>query len=193
MVKYIRYFCFITLFTEQPYSVSGLGIDHVDEIDMSMNVKDLSVGQKPMYRKPLEQYSPVTTSTGKSLASLASGASIQPAPPNYVQIPPKRPTLRRKGSLESVMTATSFGLQRAKLEAAVNRIGDYGDATVDIVDMLLTLKKKERSLCLFNPDFLKEKIDAALDALVTCEESEGSEDEESNLENNITLYQSQRK
>ncbi|ORE13680.1 hypothetical protein BCV71DRAFT_188720 [Rhizopus microsporus] len=158
-------------------SVNGLGIDHMDELGINMNVRDLSIGQKPMYRKPSEQYSPLTTSTVKSLASLASGASIQRTPSNYIQLPPKRPTLRRKGSLESVMTESSANIQRARLETAVNSCGDYGEHIGDIVDMLLTLKRKERSLCLFNPDFLKEKINLALEALEACQESDESEDE----------------
>ncbi|ORE01205.1 hypothetical protein BCV72DRAFT_246127 [Rhizopus microsporus var. microsporus] len=158
-------------------SMNGLGIDHMDELGINMNVRDLSIGQKPMYRKPSEQYSPLTTSTVKSLASLASGASIQRTPSNYIQLPPKRPTLRRKGSLESVMTESSANIQRARLETAVSSCGDYGEHIGDIVDMLLTLKRKERSLCLFNPDFLKEKISLALEALEACQESEESEDE----------------
>lgn len=121
-----------------------------------------------------------------SLASLASGASIQPAPPviyekieeEYV---PQPRTLRRKGSLESinsVMTETSAQIQRQRMTDAVQRCGSYGDNLQDIVDMLLTLKRKERSLCLFNPDFLKDKINAALEALEICEVDEEEEEEE---------------
>lgn len=173
--------------------VNGLGINHVDEIGMNSNIKDLSVGQKPMYRKPSEQYSLMTANTTKSLASLASGASIQPMPSSYVKIPQKRPTLRRKGSLESVMTESSANVQRIKLETAVNECGDYGKLANEIVDMLLTLKRKERSLCLFNRDFLKEKINSALEALAACEESEESEEEiESIPQNPPAIYQNQR-
>ncbi|KAG1177122.1 hypothetical protein G6F36_010862 [Rhizopus arrhizus] len=184
-------------YLEQPQSyrssVNGLGINHVDEIGMNSNIKDLSVGQKPMYRKPSEQYSLMTANTTKSLASLASGASIQPMPSSYVKIPQKRPTLRRKGSLESVMTESSANVQRIKLEAAVNECGDYGKLANEIVDMLLTLKRKERSLCLFNRDFLKEKINSALEALAACEESEESEEEiESIPQNPPAIYQNQR-
>jgi hypothetical protein len=124
-----------------------------------------------------------TSGTGKSLASLASGFSIQ-QPPIHLQQQQQqqqrgaRPTLRRRGSLESVMTESSANLQRIKLEAAVKNCGDYGRATMDIVDMLLTLKRKERSLCLFNPDFLKEKVQLALDALNTCDEEDDSDQDE---------------
>ncbi|KAI7904631.1 uncharacterized protein BX663DRAFT_503026 [Cokeromyces recurvatus] len=128
------------------------------------------------------------TSTGRSLASLASGLSIQQPPmlqqqTTVVNIGHNgRPTLRRRGSLESVMTESSANLQRIKLEEAVRKCGEYGKATVDIVDMLLTLKRKERSLCLFNPDFLREKVQLALDALATCNDIDNEEEEVDRIE-----------
>lgn len=121
-----------------------------------------------------------------SLASLASGASIQPAPPtvyekieeeNLLEEQPR--TLRRKGSVESVcsvMTESSARVQRHRMIEAVKRCGSYGKELDDIVDMLLTLKRKERSICLFNPDFLKEKINAAVEALEICEEDDEEEE-----------------
>ncbi|KAL9547423.1 hypothetical protein MBANPS3_006173 [Mucor bainieri] len=189
--------------------INGLGIDNVDELGMNMNLKDLSIGQKPATLhaatinlppsrnqqhlppprlSPQFSSSPISgASTGRSLASLASGLSIQQPPPMQQQQHPHpvvhighngRPTLRRRGSLESVMTESSANLQRIKLEDAVRHCGDYGKATGDIVDMLLTLKRKERSLCLFNPDFLHEKVQLALEALATCNETDSEEDED---------------
>ncbi|KAG0187518.1 hypothetical protein DFQ28_006251 [Apophysomyces sp. BC1034] len=175
-------------FTQHPHDMHnnnpaiGLGIENVDQIAIS--IKDLSVGQKqhsihrktsaveahyhPTRLSPQFSSSPVSgVSTGPSLASLASGLSIQPAPASVPQ-KPERPTLRRKGSLESVssvMTESSASVQRQKVTEAVMRCGDYGNNAQDIVDMLLTLKRKERSLCLFNQDFLKSKIQLALEAL----------------------------
>ncbi|KAF7722569.1 hypothetical protein EC973_002959 [Apophysomyces ossiformis] len=162
-----------------PDSAIGLGIENVDQIAIS--IKDLSIGQKqhPVHRKASAveahyhqtrlspQFSSSPVSTGPSLASLASGLSIQP-PPASVQQKIERPTLRRKGSLESVssiMTESSAVIQRQKMMEAVMRCGDYGNIVDDVVDMLLTLKRKERSLCLFNQDFLKEKIRLAMEAL----------------------------
>lgn len=132
------------------------------------------------------------SSTGPSLASLASGINVQPRPPNMPapqQQQPDyrtangRPTLRRKGSLESVssiMTESSASVQRQRLVEAVMRCGDYAKSVNDIVDMLLTLKRKERSLCLFNQDFLREKIELALIALETFNEEEQAQEEEGN-------------
>jgi hypothetical protein len=180
----------------------------VDEL--GINLKDLSIGQvkqvsplvitppptinlpsrklstsnyTPPQQQQLNTPSPSTTTGGsRSLASLASGLSIQQAPPSTQPLVSLgyngRPTLRRRGSLESVMTESSANIQRTKLEQAVRNCGDYGKVTNDIVDMLLTLKRKERSLCLFNPDFLKEKVDLALEALATCNEDTDSEDDD---------------
>lgn len=197
--------------------ISGLGIDNVDELGMNMNLKDLSIGQKPatlhtttinlpQRKEPVLNHSikltssPISgTSTGRSLASLASGLSIQQPPPLHQQVPivnmgnNGRPTLRRRGSLESVMTESSANIQRTKLEDAVRTCGDYGKATSDIVDMLLTLKRKERSLCLFNPDILKEKVNLALEALATCNESDSEEDEDEDDVDGLDMEYTMRK
>lgn len=193
--------------------ISGLGIDNVEELGMNMNLKDLSIGHKPMHATTInlpQRKDPVTsiklssspisgTSTGRSLASLASGMSIQPPPPlHHQQVPVVnivngRPTLRRRGSLESVMTESSANIQRTKLEDAVRTCGDYGKATSDIVDMLLTLKRKERSLCLFNPDFLKEKVNLALEALATCNESDSDEDDDEDDVDGLDMEYTMRK
>jgi hypothetical protein len=208
MIYYILNTSFLV---SSPTPINGLGIDNVDELGMNMNLKDLSIGQKPAtlhaatinlppsrnqqqlhhHHQPSKlspqfSASPISgASTGRSLASLASGLSIQQPPPMQQQQHPVvnighngRPTLRRRGSLESVMTESSANLQRIKLENAVRQCGDYGKATTDIVDMLLTLKRKERSLCLFNSDFLYEKVQLALEALATCNETDSDEEED---------------
>ena len=151
------------------------------------------------------------SSTGPSLASLASGLNVQPRPnnipPHHQHLPQHqqndynnhnntrtqqhqhqqhhqaggRPTLRRKGSLESVssvMTESSASMQKQRLMEAVMRCGDYGKSVSDIVEMLLTLKRKERSLCLFNQDFLKEKIQLAVDALETFDDDDDEDEDE---------------
>ncbi|CAO3622628.1 unnamed protein product [Mucor hiemalis] len=156
--------------------------------DVALNHSITPIHHNAKLSSPQFSSSPIsgTTSAGRSLASLASGLSIQQPPPlQHQQHTPivnigqnGRPTLRRRGSLESVMTESSANIQRIKLEDAVRRCGDYGKATTDIVDMLLTLKRKERSLCLFNPDFLKEKVDLALEALATCNETDSEDEDE---------------
>ncbi|KAI8974127.1 hypothetical protein BDB01DRAFT_807685 [Pilobolus umbonatus] len=178
-------------------TINGLGLDNMDQLGMNMNIKDLSVG-KVLHKSPMNgipkrkmsdvnlpiqlhklspHTSPISTGAGKSLVTMASGLSVQ-KPPAHLSLPQQnRLTLRRRGSLESVMTESSSNLQRQKLEKAVNQCGDYGKTVHDIVEMLLTLKRKERSLCLFNPDFLKDKIEHALEALAVCNDSESEESE----------------
>ena len=75
--------------------------------------------------------------------------------------------IRRRSSNESVssgMTETTSDLQKQRMTEAVIRMGVKHNVE-DIVFMLLTLKRKERSLCLFNQDFIREQIKLARSAL----------------------------
>ncbi|KAI9322281.1 hypothetical protein BX666DRAFT_1893431 [Dichotomocladium elegans] len=78
---------------------------------------------------------------------------------------------RRSHSPESrtSSSATDAHTQRLCLVDAVLQCGET-KATQDVVDMLLTLKPKDRSLCLFNRDYLREKIKEAKIALETCKD-----------------------
>ncbi|KAI7876398.1 hypothetical protein K492DRAFT_210381 [Lichtheimia hyalospora FSU 10163] len=208
--------------TSRPTQMNGLGIDNVDQIAINMKPKrpspphsvhrklsaaDSSIAQPFLRLSPPFSSSPMSgaSSNGPSLiSSLASGANIQPRPyPHHhhhqqqqqqsMEPSNGRPTLRRRGSLESVssvMTESSATMQRKRLAEAVMRCGDYSQMVNDIVDMLLTLKRKERSLCLFNQDFLREKIELALIALDTFndeeeeeEEGEGEQEQQENTQN----------
>ncbi|KAL0090560.1 hypothetical protein J3Q64DRAFT_1636589 [Phycomyces blakesleeanus] len=84
-------------------------------------------------------------------------------------------TLRRRDSVESVssaMTVSTSTIQRVKMARAVSKCGESRHVD-DIVDLLLTLKIKERTLCLFNKDFLRGRIEEAKSALeVFLEEDE---------------------
>ncbi|KAI8879255.1 hypothetical protein K501DRAFT_257128 [Backusella circina FSU 941] len=90
-----------------------------------------------------------------------------PPPPGYSH------HLERTTSNDS-SSATSF--QRQKLREAIsihlkstqNRTNDLED----LVDMIQSLKKRELSLCLFNPTFLKQKITEAYKALYIFDEEE---------------------
>ncbi|KAI7853384.1 hypothetical protein BDC45DRAFT_153467 [Circinella umbellata] len=75
--------------------------------------------------------------------------------------------IRRRSSNESVcssLTETTPDLQKQRMTDAVIRMGVKHNVE-DIVFMLLTLKRKERSLCLFNQNFLREQIKLARSAL----------------------------
>ncbi|KAI8890435.1 hypothetical protein K501DRAFT_206351 [Backusella circina FSU 941] len=176
---------------KHPYEVTpinGLGIDHSEHLA----VKDLSVGVTPisMQRKlsvhaevfNLPPASPPQFNTGRpSLASLASGAVVK-TPPSEMVV--EKPRLHRRSSAESistVMTESSAHMQRQKMMTAVQKCGVHSSDIPDVVDMLLTLKRKDRSLCLFNQDFLKQKIASALEALEICNEEDEEEEEVEDL------------
>ncbi|KAI8098992.1 uncharacterized protein BX664DRAFT_256366 [Halteromyces radiatus] len=171
-------------------NVNGLGIDNVDQI--AIDIKDLSIGQNntipayPIQRK-VKLYN-------DEIINLGLSSSSSPPPPSslsggrlakdYKHTTDGRPTLRRKSSLESistVMTESSANLQRQRMTQAVLQCDvpfDNQNLVSDIVDMLLTLKKKERSLCIFNQDFLKTKIQLALEALETFHDGDDSDQED---------------
>jgi RNA recognition motif-containing protein len=184
-------------------SPSGTSLNTIPDIEeepenqVSERMRDLDIGQKATEAPPAEtngkSLQPKPSDKPRSLASLASlasGTSIVMSPPQLSGPTPPvneykvtlegRPTLRRRNSLESVssvVTETSSAMKHQKMAEAVRQCGDYGNKVNDIVDMLLTLKRKDRSLCLFNEDFLREKIDLALEALEAFDEEE-EEDEE---------------
>ncbi|RUO96100.1 hypothetical protein BC936DRAFT_142633 [Jimgerdemannia flammicorona] len=122
----------------------------------------------PAASNPMSQRTaPVAQMASLPNNSQLSQHNVSFAPQYPFAPPPGRPTLRRKGSLESissVMTEGSSLSQKKRMHDAVVRLGE-GDYVDDIVDMLLTLKRKERSLCLFNADFLRDKVKSAKEAL----------------------------
>ncbi|ORY97793.1 hypothetical protein BCR43DRAFT_490369 [Syncephalastrum racemosum] len=86
-----------------------------------------------------------------------------------------RPTMRRRTSAESmssVMTETSSGVQKQRMVEAIIACCGTNDMADELADMLLTLKRKERSLCLFNQDFLRAKLQQARTALAICDDDE---------------------
>jgi RNA recognition motif. (a.k.a. RRM, RBD, or RNP domain) len=183
-------------------SPPGTGLNSIPDIEeepenvnqVSERMRDLDIGQKATEGSAEangKSLQPKLSDKPRSLASLASGTSIAvslaqlsgPAPPvnEYKTTFEGRPTLRRRNSLESVssvVTETSSAMKHQKMAEAVIQCGDYGNKVNDIVDMLLTLKRKDRSLCLFNEDFLREKIQLALEALEAFDEEEEEEEED---------------
>ncbi|KAI7869384.1 hypothetical protein BDF14DRAFT_1741911 [Spinellus fusiger] len=90
--------------------------------------------------------------------------SLKASAPNYTK---PHTTLHRRDSSESIMstlTTSTSSLQRAHMTRAVSKCGEIHNVN-DIVDLLLTLNRKERSLCLFNGDFLRGRIEHAKSAI----------------------------
>ncbi|KAG1313052.1 hypothetical protein G6F64_002546 [Rhizopus arrhizus] len=154
--------------TRHPHeAILGPGIEPVDPL----NLKELSLNPTvPMQRKLSFADLPYRTPHFTQRPSLASIL------PSHLERVPEEDHRRRKGSVESVMTESSAHLQKIKMTEAVKRCDSFGPELKHIVDMLLTLKKRERSLCLFNSDFLKEKINAAIEALEVFDEDEEEEE-----------------
>lgn len=138
--------------------------------------------QQPLPPTAIATTTTTTTTTTSNNAITTSGIKrIGPIVTQATAATP-RPTLRRRGSTESVssvMTETSTNVQKQRLAKAVVKCGEK-EHVDDIVDMLLTLKRKERSICLFNSDYLKEKIALAKTALETFQEEEEEEEEKNN-------------
>lgn len=136
--------------------------------------------QQPLPPTAVATATTTTTTTNNNAITTSGIKRIGPVVTQAAAATP-RPTLRRRGSTESVssvMTETSTNVQKQRLAKAVVKCGEK-EHVDDIVDMLLTLKRKERSICLFNSDYLKEKIALAKTALETFQEEE-EEDEEKN-------------
>ncbi|KAG1051803.1 hypothetical protein G6F43_006014 [Rhizopus delemar] len=87
-----------------------------------------------------------------------SGLFIPPPPPHQ-----QRPILRRSGSIESAMTDIS--IKRQAITKAIFSVSQQEQNIQDIVDMLLTLKRKDLATCLFNKSFLMAEIKRAKEAL----------------------------
>ncbi|GAN10032.1 hypothetical protein MAM1_0314d09566 [Mucor ambiguus] len=107
----------------------------------------------------------------------------------------ERPSFRRRGSVESmasVMTETSSQTRRQTITKAVLAVEKSNDSNLnDIVDMLLTLRKKDLATCLFNKVFLKAKIKQAKDALdifVEEQQQQQQQQQEQPLHQNLAFY-----
>ncbi|KAJ2959049.1 hypothetical protein NQZ79_g5467 [Umbelopsis isabellina] len=117
-----------------------------------------------------EVSSPTSSSTPQTipLASPVLSASSQDLP--AIGGPPEGivQRLRRSGTSTSESTMSD---QRDKLAAAVNQIDpNAGD---DCIDMLMTLSAKDRSTCIFNPEYLRTKLKQARDALDLFADEDG--------------------
>ncbi|KAG9029416.1 hypothetical protein FS837_003564 [Tulasnella sp. UAMH 9824] len=102
-----------------------------------------------------------------------SSLSNTPAPPASAPEHPSTP-VSTTGSLSDYPRTSSpsgsllLGSEKDKLLAAVSRV-DASHAP-DITNLLMSLSKKERAMCLFNPDYLKNKVAEAKAVLEADEE-----------------------
>lgn len=75
------------------------------------------------------------------------------------------PDLLRTSTPSEISRTASPATERERLSAAVARLETDERVAADILEMILSLKKKDRALCLFNSDFLEEKVAEAKEVL----------------------------
>ncbi|KAF7730456.1 hypothetical protein EC973_002263 [Apophysomyces ossiformis] len=152
--------------------------------DQFTNLNDkVNLSSKPSTHNFAATMLPNAACYTPSLVSLASGACINTSPPVPSALPEPhcdttttdRPMLHRRGSIgsmSSIMTEANSHIQRQRIKEAVTKCGETHHVD-DIVDMILSLKRKDRSLCLFNQEFLQSKIDLAKGAIEAFQEEHG--------------------
>lgn len=98
------------------------------------------------------------------------------------------PQVQRSNSASDSVSVTSAvgptsSKERARLLQAVTRVMPTGSPVEDITDLLAGLPKKERAMALFNPDFLRNKVDEAKEILdITADEGEDMVGEPASVE-----------
>ncbi|KAI7862904.1 hypothetical protein BDF14DRAFT_1849502 [Spinellus fusiger] len=149
----------------------------------TVDLHGIHSGPHPGVRHSPQFSSPSTSGVSTGLLTNASlGLAVPSAHyrmPHKVEMPP---SLKRRDSIDSVssyITESNCNIQRQRLAEAVMQCGDYSKYMPDLVDLLLTLKCKERSLCLFNQDFLRGKISQAIEAIEIFDEAEEESPEKS--------------
>lgn len=96
----------------------------------------------------------VSPNNSPPLIDLATSATNVPV---YYQKPQENDT--------NAITTSEIQLQKIR-SAVSSHLKDYQQKDLnDLVDLIQSLKKKDLSLCFFNPTFLKQKIDEAYEAL----------------------------
>ncbi|PWN48406.1 hypothetical protein IE53DRAFT_389403 [Violaceomyces palustris] len=93
--------------------------------------------------------------------------------------------LQKSGSGQSsadnisiLSSAPASSKERGRILKAVKTIVAPGGPVEDITDMLTSLPRKERALCLFNPDVLRQKVEEAREILEMTSADEEEEQEE---------------
>ena len=99
---------------------------------------------------------------------------------------------RSVSSTSSNGEAGASAKERQRLLQAVRSVTQADAPVEDITDMLASLPKKDRALALFNPEYLKQKVDEAKDIIDITDESGEDLSPPSSEYERITLARSQR-
>ena len=108
-----------------------------------------------------------TSSTLLDPQTLAATASAPEHPSTPVSFNPSVATPPRTASPTGSFATAAQG-EKERLYNAVARLEPQG--ATEITDLLLSLNKKERALCLFNADYLKSKVESAKSILSVLED-----------------------
>jgi polyadenylate-binding protein len=139
-----------------------------------------------------EAVASMSTSTLLDPSTLAATASAPEHPSTPVSFTPSINTPPRTASPTGSIAP---GTEKERLLAAVisldpSRYGVEPTRASEIVEMLLSLSKKERAMCLFSADYLRTKVESArniLDALAEDEEPSSSATPLTNEINKLSL------
>lgn len=110
----------------------------------------------------------------EQLAQKSASTLTAPSP---APLSAEHPAMLGIQAQRSVSSASSTGeggasvKERERLLKAVISVTESGAPVEDITDMIASLPKKDRALALFNPEFLKQKVDEAKDILDITDES----------------------
>ncbi|KAG8897369.1 hypothetical protein FRB99_008203 [Tulasnella sp. 403] len=149
---------------------------------LSEQIRKLKAGNatEAPQQAPAPALTPVApSSSGESTRLLdPSSLSSTPAPPASAPEHPSTPlsitaSLSDPPRTSSPSGSLAVGSEKDKLLASVSRVDPTN--AVPITNLLLSLTKKERAMCLFNPEYLKTKVAEAKDVLEADDDREATE------------------
>lgn len=138
---------------------------------LGLSQPEISTPEAELYTPPAAALLPVpsrSTSVNSSLLdpnTLAATASAPEHPSTPVSFTPSINTPPRTASPAASIAP---GTEKERLLAVVTKLEP--DSATDITEMLLSLTKKERAMCLFSMDYLRAKVDTAKAILDTLTE-----------------------
>jgi hypothetical protein len=102
-----------------------------------------------------------------STSSMHVPNNVQTTNASTLVSPSTSPSQHQSHLIDPMYYQDTSQIQIQKLREAISlQLKDYQQKDLnDLVDLIQSLKKKDLSLCLFNPIFLKQKIDEAYEAL----------------------------
>ncbi|EPB81896.1 hypothetical protein HMPREF1544_11377 [Mucor circinelloides 1006PhL] len=133
---------------------------------------------------------PPTTTTNTANASVLVSPNNSPPLIDLASSSPNLPVYYQKPQENDANTTiTTSQIQIQKIRAAVaSHLKDYQQKDLnDLVDLIQSLKKRDLSLCLFNPTFLKQKIDEAYEALYLFQNTPNNQQQVSSLSTTPSL------